>query len=118
MNRPNETISDLATLRDEELIALVVQRQEAALGIIYDRYIRLVYAIALRITADRQTAEEVVQDVFQNVWQAATTFQPSFGTFSSWLLGIARHRAVDVTRSKRERARTREQELNPADIST
>jgi RNA polymerase sigma-70 factor (ECF subfamily) len=93
-------------------MALVLRRQEAALGTIYDRYIRLVYAVALRITGDRETAEEVVQDVFQNVWQAAGSFQPGVGSFTAWLLGIARHRAIDATRSKRERARAREQTLD------
>jgi len=101
-----------ATVSDEELIALVQRRQEAALGAIYDRYIRLIYAIALRITGDRETAEEVVQDVFQNVWQAAGSFQPGVGSLSAWLMSIARHRAIDATRSKRERARAREQTLD------
>ena len=105
-------VEELAALRDEELLALVVQRHEPALGQLYDRYGRLVYTIALRITGDRQTAEEVVQDVFQNVWQAAGSFRSGMGQFSSWLLGIARHRAIDATRSKRERARTREQALD------
>jgi RNA polymerase sigma-70 factor (ECF subfamily) len=100
------------SLRDEELLAYIVQRQEAALGALYDRYVRLVYTVALRITGDRQTAEEVVQDVFQSVWQTAAGFQPTAGAFSSWLLGITRHRAIDVTRSKREQARGREQTLD------
>jgi RNA polymerase sigma-70 factor (ECF subfamily) len=106
------TVQELASATDEELMALVLRRQEAALGAIYDRYIRLVYAVALRITGDRETAEEVVQDVFQNVWQAAGSFQPGVGSFAAWLLGIARHRAIDATRSKRERARAREQTLD------
>jgi RNA polymerase sigma-70 factor (ECF subfamily) len=106
------TAQELASATDEELISLVLRRQEAALGAIYDRYIRLVYAVALRITGDRETAEEVVQDVFQNVWQAAGSFQPGVGSFAAWLLGIARHRAIDATRSKRERARAREQTID------
>jgi RNA polymerase sigma-70 factor, ECF subfamily len=105
-------VQELASATDEELMALVLRRQESALGAIYDRYIRLVYAVALRITGDRETAEEVVQDVFQNVWQAAGSFQPGVGSFVAWLLGIARHRAIDATRSKRERARAREQTLD------
>jgi RNA polymerase sigma-70 factor, ECF subfamily len=112
VNRGDSISTELTALHDEELLALVVRRQEAALGAIYDRYGRLVYTIALRITGDRETAEEVVQDVFQNVWQAARSYQPGIGSFSSWLLGIARHRAIDATRSKRERARTREQALD------
>jgi len=103
------TATELTGVSDEELMALVRLRQEAALGTLYDRYGRLVYAVGLRITGDRETAEEVVQDVFQNVWQAAASFQPGFGAFSSWLLGITRHRSIDITRSKRERARAREQ---------
>jgi RNA polymerase sigma-70 factor (ECF subfamily) len=100
---------ELTALRDDALLALVVQRHEPALGVIYDRYGALVYSIALRVTGDRQTAEEVVQDVFQNVWQAAGGYQPHRAAFSSWLIGIARHRAIDAMRSKRERARAREQ---------
>ena len=112
MNRVDTTAIELASLRDEELLALIVRRQERALGAIYHRYGRLVYTIALRITGDRETAEEVVQDVFQNVWQSAGSFQPDAGAFSSWLLSITRHRAIDATRSKRERARAREQALD------
>lgn len=104
--------ANLTNLRDDALLALIARRHDDALGILYDRYVRLVYTVALRITGDRQTAEEVVQDVFQNVWQAAPTFQPGLGSVPSWLMGITRHRAIDATRSKRERARTREQTLD------
>lgn len=96
---------------DAELIARVCWREEPALGAIYDRYGRLVYSIALRIVGDRELAEEVVQDVFQAVWQSAGSFQPS-GNFSAWLIGIARHRAIDATRSRRHRSRAREELLN------
>jgi RNA polymerase sigma-70 factor (ECF subfamily) len=54
---------------DEELIARVRWHEEPALAAIYDRYSRLIYMIALRIVGDRELAEEVVQDVFQAVWQ-------------------------------------------------
>jgi RNA polymerase sigma-70 factor, ECF subfamily len=112
VNDADTITAELADLRDEELLVLITRRHEAALGAVYDRYGRLVYTVALRVTGDRETAEEVVQDVFQNVWQAAGSFQPRVGAFSSWLLGITRHRAIDATRSKRERARAREQTLD------
>lgn len=101
---------------DEELIARVCWREEPALGEIYDRYNRLVYAIALRIVGDRESAEEVAQDVFQAVWQSAGSFQPD-GNFSAWLIGIARHRAIDTTRSRRYRARACEDLLDDARLS-
>lgn len=110
---PPETAgSALAARSDEELVRLVVQRDERALGVLYDRYIRLVYAVALRITGDRETAEEVVQDSFQAIWQSAGGYRPGVSQVSSWVLGIARHRAIDATRSKRERARSRERALD------
>lgn len=104
-------VPELTRFQDEELMALVLQRQEAALATLYDRYIRLVYTVALRITGDRETAEEVVQDVFQTIWQAAASFQPNSGAFAPWLLGITRHRAIDATRTKRARARARERPI-------
>ena len=96
---------------DEELIARVRWHEEPALATIYDRYSRLIYTIALRIVGDRESAEEVMQDVFQAVWQSAGSFQPT-GNFSAWLIGIARHRAIDATRSRRHRARAREELLD------
>jgi RNA polymerase sigma-70 factor (ECF subfamily) len=117
VSNADTSAAEMAALRDDELLSLMLRRREAALGAIYDRYGRLVYTVALRITGDRETAEEVVQDVFQNVWQAAGSFQPGAGTFSAWLMGITRHRAIDATRSKRERARDREQTLD-LDFST
>ncbi len=106
---PNElALADLSALSDEALLGLIVQREEAALGALYDRYAALVYTVALRITGDRQTAEEVMQDVFQSVWQSAGGFQQTLGAVSGWVVGITRHRAIDATRTKRERARNRE----------
>ncbi len=111
--KPTDTaIVEIERMRDEDLLVLVAQRHESALGMIYDRYGRLIYSIALRITGDRQTAEEVVQDVFQSVWQTAGSYHPELGAASTWLLSITRHRAIDATRSKRERARTREYPLD------
>jgi RNA polymerase sigma-70 factor (ECF subfamily) len=101
----------VGTLPDEALIARVCWREEAALDIIYDRYHRLVFTIALRMVGDRELAEEVVQDVFQAVWQSASSFQPN-GNLSAWLIGITRHRAIDATRSRRFRSRAREDLLD------
>lgn len=96
---------------DAELIECVRRREEPALGTIYDRYARLVYTIALRITGDRESAEEVTQDVFQAVWQSAAGFHLG-GSLSAWLIGITRHRAIDLTRSRRYRSRSREEVLD------
>jgi RNA polymerase sigma-70 factor (ECF subfamily) len=104
---------DTAHVPDEELIARLRRREESALSAIYDRYGRLIYAIALRITGDRLASEEVVQDVFQAAWQSIGGFQPG-GSLPAWLSGIARHRAIDLTRTRRVRARAREEQLEAA----
>ncbi|MEO7910243.1 MAG: RNA polymerase sigma factor [Roseiflexaceae bacterium] len=81
---------------DALVIEQICQRHEQALGLLYDRYSRLLYTIALRITGDRSIAEEVIQDVFNAVWQSARGFH-SDGNVKAWLIGIARHRAIDAT---------------------
>ena len=108
VRQPGVTQDPYVAPPDEELIARVLWREELALSAIYDRYSRLIYTIALRITGDREAAEEVMQDVFQAVWQSAGSFQPN-GNFSAWLTAIARHRAIDATRSRRYRSRAREE---------
>jgi RNA polymerase sigma-70 factor, ECF subfamily len=102
---------------DQELIARVIRRDEAALGTIYDRYHRLLYGVALRITGDRGVSEEVIQDVFHVVWQGAGGFQPG-GNLAAWLIGIVRHRAIDATRSRTYRARARERLLDDTQAAT
>ena len=101
-------LSERTALRDDELLVLIVQGDEQALGTLYDRYRRLVYSIALRCTADQLTAEEVTQDVFQRVWQQAGTFRAADGSAAGWMIGITRHRAIDEVRSRRHKARERE----------
>lgn len=103
-----ETSHSLPELDDEMLLELISSHDESALSSLYERYARLLYSIALRITDDRAAAEEVLQDVFHSVWHRATTFRPAAGSVSAWLSGIARNRAIDEVRSRWHRARERE----------
>lgn len=100
------------TTPDRALMARVVCGDEAALAALYDRHHGLVFTIASRITNDHAIAEEVVQDVFHAVWRTAGGFQED-GSVSAWIVGIARHRAIDATRTRTFRARGREQTLDP-----
>jgi RNA polymerase sigma-70 factor (ECF subfamily) len=95
-------------LDDEALLARICSHDEMALRSLYERYNRLLYSIALRITQDRLAAEEVLQDVFHSVWTRGLTFRPSAGSVSSWLSSIARNRAIDEMRTRWQRARDRE----------
>ena len=97
---------------DETLLGRILTRDESALSSLYERYRGMLYAIALRITGDAGSAEEVTQDVFQAVWQRAAQFRPNTGSVQSWLGGIVRHRAIDEVRSRWHRARQTELALD------
>lgn len=88
-----------------ELIARMIARDETALGEIYDATAGRVYALALRITGQSQAAEEVVSDVYFQIWQQAQRYDPVRGTVLTWMLTICRSRALDSLR-RREPAET------------
>src|SRR5262245_54032483 len=88
---------------DEHLIVAVGQGAEAALGTLYDRYARAVFALAARITHDQGTAEEITQEVFLRLWRNAATYTTARGRFASWLLSMTHHLAIDQLRRRQAR---------------
>lgn len=84
---------------DAALVREVVEGSQAALGELYDRYVDAVFAAASRLTADRQVAEEVVQETFLALWNRAELFDPAVGSLAAWLHAIARNRTVDRLRA-------------------
>jgi RNA polymerase sigma-70 factor, ECF subfamily len=94
---------DYSKLADNTLMRLMAGQQEQALSELYDRYSRLVYSLTINILIDEALAEEVTQDVFLRVWDKAGTYNSNLGKVSSWLVSIARNRAIDVYRSRRKR---------------
>ncbi len=97
-----------ATIDDTALLMLLRARSTPALALLYDRYGRLVYSVALRITGDRDVAEEITQDVFLRCWNTIDRFEPDRTTLAGWLLSIAHHRAIDELRSRRSKQRRSE----------
>jgi RNA polymerase sigma-70 factor (ECF subfamily) len=80
-----------------------------AMSDLYDQTVTPLFSVALRILADAAEAEEVIQDVFVQIWEKAPTFDPILGTAFHWALSITRHRAIDRLRSRQRRARLVEQ---------
>ncbi len=105
-----------AGLTDEALIALVATGDRDALGALYDRYGNLVFSLVVRIVGEGMAAEEVTQDAFMAVWRGAATFAPERGTFPTWLLTIARNRAIDELRRSRGRPLSNSEPLTPAKV--
>lgn len=96
--------------RDEELVARLGSGDENALRALHQRYAALVFTVAARIV-DTTTAEDVVQDVFVTLWRKHRTFDPSRGSFKSWIVQVARHRALNELRSRKSRGRHDEEPL-------
>jgi RNA polymerase sigma-70 factor, ECF subfamily len=98
-----QTLPVVKGLGDEELVRQVAQGDDQALSELYDRYSRPVYATGVRLLGDAHLAEDLVQEAFTKVWQAAASFDPSRAKFSTWLYRVTRNRAVDLDRRRRAR---------------
>jgi RNA polymerase sigma-70 factor (ECF subfamily) len=98
-------VESAAPVTDEALVAAVRGGDEDALVTLYDRYAASIYSLALRITGDRLTAQEVTQDTFLRLWKHAAMFDRERGAFGAWLFAIARRRALDVLRSRQRQAK-------------
>jgi RNA polymerase sigma-70 factor (ECF subfamily) len=76
---------------DEVLVKRVASGNECALSDLYERYAGLVYGTGMRLLGDRETAEELVQEVFPSVWRNAAGFDPARAHFATWLYRITRN---------------------------
>ena len=106
-NEPRARSCDHAAVPDAVDDALLVRRVESgdsdALRSLYDRYGSIVFGMTFRLLGDRQAAEECTQDVFVSVWRTARSYEPERARVSTWLLAIARNRAIDATRRRAAR---------------
>jgi RNA polymerase sigma-70 factor (ECF subfamily) len=83
------------------LIARIRSGDDSAMGDLYDRYSGVVYGVALRVLGDTTAAEDVMQEVFLQLWRNPQAFRPERGSLAPWLAVIARNRAIDVVRKRR-----------------
>ena len=94
---------------DATLMLQLLRRDVGAFEELYERHSRIVYSLVLRILRQASTAEEVVQDVFLQLWRNSARYDAS-RPFVPWLLTLARNRALDQLRLKGERQRRREEQ--------
>jgi len=90
-------------LDDARLAARIASGDEAAFVIAYDRHAGFVFGSVARFVGDREVAAEVVQDAFMALWRRARQFDAASGSLLTWLLAIARHRAIDRLRAEGRR---------------
>src|SRR5580704_7809867 len=86
---------------DSALVVAIRTGDQSAMGSLYDRYSPVVYAVALRVLGDTGAAEDVLQDVFMQLWRNPGAFDSSRGSLGAWLAVITRNRAIDALRKRR-----------------
>jgi RNA polymerase sigma-70 factor, ECF subfamily len=89
---------------DGELIRRAGNGDRAAFEVLYRRYARPIFGLALRRLGDRGRAEDAVQETFASIWRAARSYRPERGPGSPWLYAVARNAIIDRSRARNEPA--------------
>ena len=100
---------------DESLLRRMAAGEDQALGVLYDRWYPLVHGVVSRLVRQPDDVEDVVEETFWQAWRQASRFDPARGAVQTWLLTIARSRALDRVRALRRR---REDPLEGSDGET
>jgi RNA polymerase sigma-70 factor (ECF subfamily) len=97
---------EAAQVTDVHLLQAIARRDESALRSLYDRYRLILFGLLVRILNSREEAEDILQEVFLQVWRRATDFDERRGKPFTWLVTLARSRAIDRLRHLSSRERT------------
>jgi len=91
---------DQPQVTDSMLISRIRAGDEDALAALHDRYAPVVYSVALRVLGETTQAEDILQEIFLQLWRNPQRFDASRGSLGAWLAVIARHRAIDSLRRR------------------
>ena len=122
-DEPSGTLGDLLyaerakPLVSERMARALVQSiaagDQSALHVLYDRTHRIVFTLIMRITNNRETAEELTLDVFHDVWRRASTYDAAGGSVVGWMMNQARSRALDRPRFEQRKKRVNQHGDDP-----
>lgn len=87
-------------MTQEELIPLLLKKDDRSFTLLYDNYSKSLYGIIFTLIKDREEAEDVLQEVFVKIWKNIDTYNESKGRLYTWMLNIARNTSIDKLRSK------------------
>jgi RNA polymerase sigma-70 factor (ECF subfamily) len=99
----------ISSKRDAEVIRRIRAGDRAAFLEFYDRYAPLLLSVAARVLGDRREAEDVLQDVFTQIWHKSSAYDAELGTLSSWAMTLTRNKAIDRLRASTRRRRLLEE---------
>jgi RNA polymerase sigma-70 factor (ECF subfamily) len=99
------------TYSEQELVALLKQQSRESFNYLYDHYSGALFTIINQIVADKETAADILQEVFVNIWQKIDSYDPAKGRLFTWMLNIARNASIDKLRSKGYRDSRKNQPL-------
>src|SRR5438094_8862327 len=100
------------------LVKSIAGTDKPALHALYTQTHRIVFTLIVRITSDRETAEELTLDVFHDVWRRASTYDPANGSVVGWIMNQARSRAIDRLRFEQRKKRVNTQADSPLTVPT
>ncbi len=95
------------------LVQCIAAGDQLALHSLYERTHRIVFTLIVRITNNRETAEELTVDVFYDVWRRASAYDPAGGSVVGWIMNQARSRAIDRLRLENRKKRVNKYQVNP-----
>ena len=101
-NKTTRRVSEQEWVR---LVQAIAAGDEQALHALYEQTHRIVFTLTMRITGNRETAEELTLDVFHDVWRRASAYDPASGSVIGWMMNQARSRAIDRLRFEQRKKR-------------
>jgi RNA polymerase sigma-70 factor (ECF subfamily) len=122
MQKPPAILGDVLYAKSESpaperdwatLVQSIAAGDQLALHALYDRAHRIVFTLVMRLTANRETAEELTIDVFHDIWRRAALYDAANGTVLGWIMNQARSRAIDRLRFEARKKRNPDGDVQP-----
>jgi len=116
MDREDEVLTTATQPGHEDvaLLARVQRGDEQAMAMLFDRYSKIVYSVALRVLRDAASAEDILQEIFMQIWRNPAGFVATRGSLGGWLAVVTRNRSIDSLRRKKPTEQVEEMQLPAA----
>jgi RNA polymerase sigma-70 factor (ECF subfamily) len=104
------------SLNETDLLGRIRKKDAAAMDQLYTDYSAVVYGTLLRMVQDRETASDLLQEVFLQIWNKADRFDPSRGSLIAWIMSVTRNLTIDFIRSKAQRTASLQVRMDDEDL--